>query len=142
MVMKKKPYENLIEEFNWEIPDYYNIGFDVCDKWALRTPKNPAIYELLSNNKVKITSFGELASLSNMVANRLSDFGVREGDRIGILLPQSLACAVSHIALYKMGAIVVPLFQLFGPDALSYRICDSGIKSLITDMEGAKKLEE
>ncbi|MEM9360188.1 MAG: AMP-binding protein, partial [Pseudomonadota bacterium] len=47
-------------------------------------------------------------------------------------LPQSFAAAVAHIASYKLGAIALPLFSLFGPDALRHRLVDSAAEVLIT----------
>ena len=40
--------------------------------------------------------------------------GIARGDRVGVLLPQAPEAAVAHLAAYKLGAIAVPLFQLFG----------------------------
>jgi non-ribosomal peptide synthetase component F len=59
--------------------------------------------------------------------------GGKRGDRIAILLPQSAEVAVCHFAAYKLGAVVLPLAALFGADALSYRLSDSGARAVITD---------
>lgn len=40
---------------------------------------------------------------------------------------------MAHIATYKVGGIAVPLFVLFGPEALQFRLHDSGAKVLITN---------
>src|SRR5947209_8598284 len=64
----------------------------------------------------------------------------RRGDRVAILLPQGPAVAVSHIAIYKLGAIALPLAMLFGIDAISYRLEDSGARALITNAQGLTKL--
>ena len=67
--------------------------------------------------------------------------GLGRGDRIGILLPQAPETAIAHVAIYKMGAIAVPLFSLFGADALEYRLAHSGARALITDRENLAKIE-
>src|SRR6187200_3368183 len=36
-------YEKLYREFRWAIPERYNIGVDVCDRWAIREPGRTAI---------------------------------------------------------------------------------------------------
>jgi acetyl-CoA synthetase len=56
------------------------------------------------------------------------------------MLPQSAAVVISHIAAYKLGAIAVPLAGLFGPDALVYRLVNSGACVLLTDAAGLTKL--
>jgi len=58
---------------------------------------------------------------------------VRKGDRVGIVLPQRVETAVANIAVYKLGAVVLPLSVLFGRDALQFRLSDSGAKVVITD---------
>jgi acetyl-CoA synthetase len=50
--------------------------------------------------------------------------------------------AVAHLAIYRMGAVAVPLFQLFGADAIEYRLRDCGAKAVITDAVGVAKLPE
>ena len=135
-------YHHIYNNFKWNIPDNYNIGYDICEKWANKTPNRPAIIDLLSSGKTNTTSFRTLNQKANKVSNYLKYFGIKKGDRVGILLPQSLECIVSHIAVFKLGGISVPLFLLFGPDALEYRISDANIKVLITDYSGAKKIRE
>ena len=75
------------------------------------------------------------------LANLLLAQGLGRGDRIGILLPQSPETAIAHVATYKMGMIAVPLFTLFGADALEYRLADSGARALITDRDNLAKIE-
>ena len=66
---------------------------------------------------------------------------MRREDRIAVLLPQMPETAIAHVAIYKIGAIAVPLFSLFGIDALEYRLADSGARAVITDLAGAAKLK-
>ena len=60
----------------------------------------------------------------------------RRGDRVAIVLPQRFETAVAHIALYRLGAVAMPLSMLFGPDALEYRINDSEARLAIVDESG------
>src|SRR3546814_4419110 len=57
-----------------------------------------------------------------------------------MLLAQGPETAVAHLATYKLGAIAVPLFTLFGEEALEYRLADSGARVVITDQAGLAKL--
>ncbi len=66
----------------------------------------------------------------------------RRGDRVAILLPQTPEVAATHIAIYKLGAVALPLAMLFGVDALAYRLQNSGAKALITNAQGLAKLAE
>jgi len=145
MLNRGKTYDEVRQRFRWRIPARYNIGVDVCDKWA-DDPSRTAIIHLRDGGKhgarVERYSFRDLKRLSNALANTLTAHGAERGDRIGILLPQAPETAVAHIAAYKLGAIAVPLFTLFGAEALEYRLADSGAKVLITDAGGLGKLAE
>ncbi|MBA4333533.1 MAG: AMP-dependent synthetase, partial [Methylobacterium sp.] len=57
------------------------------------------------------------------------------------LLPQRPETAIAHLAIYKLGAIALPLFTQFGPDALEHRLQHSGASLLITDGENLPKIE-
>lgn len=133
-------WEDLRANFRWNIPEFYNIGVDVCDRWAAVEPNRRALTVVAEDGSARDVAFAELRDLSNRIANLLVEAGVTRGDRVGVLLAQSLETAASHVAVYKMGAIAVPLFALFGPDALAWRISDAGIRVLVTDAGGAAKL--
>ncbi|WP_375410441.1 AMP-binding protein [uncultured Methylobacterium sp.] len=139
MLTPAPDYDALVAGFSWEIPERYNIGVDVCDRWAAREPERAAIIAVI-DGRVETTTFGTLKRDSDRLAAALMDQGVARGDRVGILLPQSAAVVVAHAASYKMGAIAVPLAGLFGPEALQYRLSDSGAKALVTDAAGLAKL--
>ncbi len=140
MIPSASDYPTLSKNFRWHIPARYNIGVDITDKHALSTPNNPAL--VFENDDASVTtySFGQLKSLSDKLALALTGLGITRGDRVAILLPQSLETAVTHAAVYKLGGIALPLFTLFGPDALEYRLNDSGAKALITDPANLPKV--
>ncbi|UCF90880.1 MAG: acyl-CoA synthetase [Desulfobacterales bacterium] len=141
MLKPGKTYEEVYQPFRWAIPEHYNIGVDICDKWAHQRYRLALIHEDESGEVAKYT-FWELRRLSNRLANGLRAHGIGPGDRIGILLPQCLETAVSHIATYKLGAIAIPLFTLFGTDALEYRLANSQAKAVVTDAANLPKLIE
>jgi acetyl-CoA synthetase len=133
-------YDALYRAFRWHVPAHYNIGVDVCDRWAASEPGRVAIFHVGANGAVQEISYGALRESSNRLANALAAHGIRRGDRIAILLPQAPAVAASHIAIYKLGAIALPLAILFGNEAISYRLQDSGARALITNAQGLEKL--
>ncbi|MFQ3195820.1 MAG: acetyl-CoA synthetase [Colwellia sp.] len=135
-----KTYNEIYSEFNWKIPEYYNIGFDVCDKWADNHPEKLALINALKNGSTEKYTFKDIKNLSNQTANLLTNRGVRKGDRVAILLSQTPETAYAHVAIYKLGGIAVPLFNLFGEEALSFRLQNCGAKAIVTDLEGAKKI--
>ena len=132
-------FEPVRPDGSWDIPDYFNIGVAVCDRWADTSADSPAIVSV-KNDDTQITSFSELKNLSNQMANLLLGHGLTAGNRVAVFLGQSLEVAISHIAIYKAGGIAVPLFYLFGEDAITYRLNDSAASIVITDQHKAKLL--
>src|SRR5262249_25607470 len=135
-------YHALYRSFRWHVPAHYNIGVDVCDRWAAIDPDRTAIFDVHPDGGVEEVRYGALRASSNRLANVLAASGIARGDRVAILLPQGPAVAVSHIAIYKLGAIALPLAMLFGIDALAYRLQDSGARALITNAQGLAKLAQ
>lgn len=142
MLPPPQNYEELRKAFRWNIPEHYNIGVDVCDKWADNDPNREALIFAEEGGDTTVFSFGNLKALSNQLANLLVNSGVERGDRVGILLPQAPETAYAHIAIHKLGGISIPLFSLFGEEALEYRLENSGAKALITNTAGAEKLNK
>ena len=135
-------YHALYRSFRWQLPARYNIGVDVCDRWAQSEPGRTAIFNVAADGAVEEVSYGTLREASNRLANALAARGIGRGDRIALLLAQGPAVAVSHIAIYKLGAIALPLAMLFGVDAIAYRLADSGARALITNAQGLAKLAQ
>ncbi|WP_460452001.1 acyl-CoA synthetase [Alsobacter sp. SYSU BS001988] len=140
MLSTSRDFDRLRAEFRWDIPARYNIGVDVCDRWARSQPDRPAIIDVAPGGASRVMTFGAMRDASNRLANLLRSRGVGPGDRIGILLPQSSEVAVSHVAAYKLGAIALPLAVLFGADALAYRLADAGVSTLITNAAGLARV--
>ena len=132
-------YEAIRDAFRWHIPARYNIGVDACDRWADGTGRL-ALLHLRPDGATERISFDHLRAQSNRLANILRAHGVARGDRVGVLLPQVPEAAYAHLALYKLGAIAVPLFQLFGDQALAFRLADCAAVALVTDATGLAKL--
>ncbi|HYJ20026.1 MAG TPA: acyl-CoA synthetase [Burkholderiales bacterium] len=141
MLPRLESYEAVCREFSWRIPEFYNIGVDLCDKWADDPSRLALIHEKRDGSTVRYT-FAGLKKLSDQAATLFVSRGIQPGDRIGILLPQEPETAIAHLAAYKMGAIAVPLFTLFGIDALKYRLNDAGIRLLVTDSSSMDKIAQ
>src|SRR5579863_962960 len=103
----------------WSIPARYNMGIDVCDRHA-GDPQRVALIVEDEDGAVRRFTFAEMRALSNRLANVLCAHGLERGDRVAVLLPQTPETAITHVAAWKAAFISIPLFTLFGPDALEY----------------------
>jgi|SRR5680860_154763 len=132
-------YQELRRNFSWNLPLEFNMGVACSDA---QVPTKLALVEVDQSGAVGEYTFGEIANLSNRVANGLAGLGIEVGDRVGIVLPQRLETGIAHLALWKLGAISVPLSGLFGPDALRYRLGDCTAKAVITDAASLERVAE
>ncbi len=114
----------------WDLPARLNMAAQCLPHDPVRT----AIIDLTGDVRREV-SFGELADMADALARALLA-RVRRGDRVGVLLSQSPWCAAAHLAIWKIGAISVPLFKLFKQDALKSRVQDADITLVLTDAEG------
>ena len=85
MLPQLDSYEAIRRQFRWEIPAFYNIGVDLCDKWAADTARLALVHERRDGTVTRYT-FADLKRQSDRAANLLAARGVQPGDRVGILL--------------------------------------------------------
>nr|WP_210257412.1 AMP-binding protein [Chelativorans sp. ZYF759] len=137
---RRDSYEALCRGFSWNIPTRFNIGSAVSDDWAMRAPDRVALFDYRQEGEAASLTYGELAERSSAFASALKARGVGRGDRVALLLPQCFETVIAHVAIYKLGAIAVPLALLFGVEALEYRLHAAGVKALVTNAQGLGKV--
>ncbi len=125
-------YRALYESFRWHVPREFNIA-DVCGRRWAHERSRVALYCEDEDGHAATYTYAALQSDANRLSNALTALGVKRGDRVAIVLPQRAETAVAHLGIYQLGAIAMPLSMLFGPDALEYRLQDSGAVAAICD---------
>jgi len=141
MLQPGKTYDEVYNSFSWDIPERYNIANDVCDQWADDPGRVALVYED-ENKEVQTYTFADVRKYANQFANTLIDRGLKRGDRVTLLLAQDPECAIAHVACFKSGIVSSPTSVLFGPDAITYRIHDCGVKVVVTDSANYPKIAE
>jgi acetyl-CoA synthetase len=134
-------FEALRRDFRWEIPADFNIGRVVSDDWAAKAPERICLQHFSPDGDHLSMTYGALAAQSSALAHGLTELGVVPGDRVALLLPQCFETVIAHVAIYKMGAIALPLALLFGEEALEYRLRDAGAKVIVTNGFGLARLK-
>src|SRR5947209_20391876 len=139
MLTEAADYDTLYRDFRWDIPARFNIAAACCDRHADGTGRTALIY-VDEDGDTQRTSFDEMRALSCRFANVLKADGLSRGDRVAVFLSQSLELPVAHMAAFRAGLVSIPLFALFGEDALEFRLSNSGAKAVVTDETGWQKL--
>ena len=138
MLPKSLNYDHLYNTFNLKIPPKFNIASATIDKFA--NTNRIALKNLKYNGEFENLSFRFIQKKSNQLANALDNLNLNKNDRVGIILGQCPETLISHISCFKSGKISIPLFNLFGIDALKFRLIDSSASAVICDKHGLEKL--
>jgi acetyl-CoA synthetase len=141
MLTETGDYAMLYRDFRWNIPDRFNIATACCDRHADGTNRLALIY-VDEDGRASRTSFDQMRAWSNRFANVLKAGGLVRGDRVAVFLSQSLELPITHLAAFRSGLVSVPLFTLFGEDALEFRLANSGARAVVTDESGWEKLSK
>lgn len=129
-------YQTLTADFAWNLPVRYNIAAACADAWAQTRPDRICLIEDRGEAPARTLSYGELALSSRRLAAAMVAKGVGRGDRVAIVLPQSFQTVIAHLAVYRLGAIAVPLAMRFGPEALGFRLQAAGAKMAVLHRDG------
>ena len=135
-------YESAYNNDRLDVPEFFNFGLDVVDKWAEDRTKLALISVDSTGENVQHHSFWDLKILSNKYANALRDRGVKKGDRVFIMLPRIPEWYVVMLGLIKLGALPMPGTTLLTSKDIEYRINTAEAVMAITDGENADKIDE
>ncbi|MTD58930.1 AMP-binding protein [Amycolatopsis pithecellobii] len=86
-------------------------------------------------------TYGELAEKSRRLATVLAGLGVRQGDRVPVLMGKRLELPVTLLAIWRLGAVYVPLFTAFATGAARMRIEASRARLVVTEPSQRAKLD-
>lgn len=125
-------YDEIHAAWRWQVPAHFNVFEACCGRWGDEPERVALIVEDEAGNCVR-HHYAALRSAAERMSAELRTLGVSRGDRVAIVLPQSFETVVAHMAVYRLGAVAMPLSILFGPDALAYRLQDSAAVVAIVD---------
>jgi acetyl-CoA synthetase len=117
-----------------------NLGRAIVDRHA--GSGRAALRWFGKRGEARTYTFAELARLTARFANVLRELGVGPGDRVAGFLPRIPEMLIAMIGAWKVGAVYVPIFTGFGPDAIEFRVRHSGARMLVTQWEQRGRLPE
>lgn len=124
-------YAGLHNCFRWDLPEYLNMAWLCLGRHAQNIPEQVAVREHRVAAPPLVCNYAQLQAAVQTLVLQLKAAGVLAGDRVAIALPQGLASAAAYMAVLQMGAVAVPLSQLFGPEALLFRLQNSQAKLVL-----------
>jgi acetyl-CoA synthetase len=143
----RHPLDNhapMLAQFRWQVPHPFNIAEVCVRRWAQHshTANRLAVITHRADAPADQHSFAQIQAAADALSHLLAAQGVQAGDRVAVVLPQRFETVVAYMAIWQMGALVMPLSQLFGPEALQYRLQDSGAVLAIVDQVSASVVAE
>ena len=130
--MARDRYREIYDTFRWNVPADFNIAQWACRRWADDATRVALEWEDEGGARETWT-YRRIQDEADRFSNVLHAMGISRGDRVALILPQRPETIVAYVACFQMGAVAVPLSFLFGPEALEYRIADSGATVAIVD---------
>jgi long-chain acyl-CoA synthetase len=117
--------------------DYPRKGLhDFLREAAKKSPNNVALLTQvkapLVGRQSHATTYGELDRSSDALAAALVEMGLKKGDRVVLVMPNSVAFIISYYAVLKAGGVVSAANPTYPPDKLQFQINDSGAEYVIT----------
>lgn len=126
----------VLRDLSLYYPKNYNFGYDVVDEMARRAPEQRALVWCDAEGEQRQFSFGEIARLSNQAANVLRTHGVKQGDRVLVILKRHYEYWYVAPALHKLGAVIIPATHMLTLDDLVYRIRTANITAAVATPDG------
>lgn len=146
MPLDFKDYDDALKNFDWNerwsLFSGSQTNFNIAHECIDRHPKNDIALRIKqADRNSKIYTFAELSRYTSQFAHYLAKLGIGVGDRVAVLLLPSLEFYVSMFGIYKRGAVLIPLFPLFGPDAIAFRLADGKPTAVVTTYNDAKLVD-
>jgi long-chain acyl-CoA synthetase len=104
--------------------------------WASVEPDRPAFF-----SGDRVVTYAELDDRTTRAASVLADRGVGPGDRVAIMLPNSVEFFEVWAAASKLQASIVPVNWHLKTDELAYLLADSAARALVAHVDLAEHVE-
>lgn len=114
----------------------------LCDRHLPGKRSHPAMIHESVSGQTSELSFGRLADYSSRFARVLATIGIRKGDCVAVMLPKGVELIIAALAIWRVGAVYMPLFSTYSASAVNARLDSSGVKAIVADrvlVERARK---
>ncbi|HKQ40815.1 MAG TPA: AMP-binding protein, partial [Verrucomicrobiae bacterium] len=122
-------------------PEYFNFARDVVEPWARERPNELALWCVGEDAHEDKFSFEQLVAAGRRAAHFFHTLGLKPGDRVLVILPRVPQWWIGMLGLVRLGAVPIPGTPMLTTADLRYRMEAAGVKAIITDSDGAAKVE-
>ena len=131
-------YRAAVARFRWEVPQDFNFGRDVVDRFAA-DPDRPALLWRDAAGHERRLSFEDIRRASNRIAQLVRALDIAAGAPVIVMLPRVPEWQIVSVGLLKAGVLVIPSSTLLRPKDVAYRAQHSGAVAVVaaTEVTGA-----
>ena len=125
------PSRPWLQHYDASVPQHLSYPriplYRLLDDTAAKTPAAPC-----TSFFGKRMSYWDMREASDHFAAGLQALGVRKGDRVALLLPNSPQFIIAYYGILKAGGVIVPLNPLYTERELTFHLSDSGAETIVT----------
>jgi acetyl-CoA synthetase len=121
-----------MEWTTWFTGGKMNLVHNCVDKNVRDRPDQVALISEYEDGVVRQFTYAELDREVCRLAGAMRELGIGRGDAVGLFLPMIPEVVFSLLAVAKLGAIFIPLFSGYGPEAIAVRLSDADARLLVT----------
>src|SRR5688500_16685325 len=132
LVAHREDYETAYRDFNWPQFDRFNWARDWFDALAVEQPEVAALTIVEEDGEVNSRTYAEMAERSRQVAGWLTEAGLQPGDRVLIVLGNTVPLWETMLGCIRAGAVMIPATTLLTDADLADRIERGGVRAVVT----------
>jgi acyl-coenzyme A synthetase/AMP-(fatty) acid ligase len=125
-----------------QAPTHFNFARDVVERWARERPNAIALWCVGEDGREQKFSFEQLAEEERRAAHFFRTLGLRRGDRVLVILPRVPQWWIAMLGLVRLGAAPIPGTPMLTSADLAYRIQTAEVNGIISDADGATKVDD
>jgi acetyl-CoA synthetase len=137
LVAHREDYETAYRDFNWPLFDRFNWARDWFDALAVEQPEVAALTIVEEDGEVNSRTYAEMAERSRKVAGWLTAAGLQPGDRVLIVLGNTVPLWEVMLGCIRAGAVMIPATTLLTDADLADRITRGGVRAVVTSSSEA-----
>ncbi|MBB3114428.1 acetyl-CoA synthetase [Paenibacillus phyllosphaerae] len=129
---KQFDFAQVEQQFSWHATGKVNMAYEAIDRHVEQGRGDKVALYYSDAQRDESYTFEQLSKQSNRFANVLRDLGIGKGERVFIFMPRTPELYASLLGIFKVGAVVGPLFEAFMETAVKDRLQDSGAVAIVT----------
>lgn len=118
-------------DFTWNVPEQFNFAVDVIDHWA-QDPERLALIAINEAGEERQFTYRDISLASSQLANLLDRNGLKQGDRVMVMLPRIAEWQIAVVVVMRLGAVPIPCITMLTEKDVTYRVEHSGAVGVIT----------